>query len=652
MADGDDTNGIRNSQPTILELAEPGEEQEVTHPRAEPEMSKHDNVKRFEIKHRPEGQASESFQILFKHISEPAVLVDDKKRIMDVNNSFSRVTSYQKEEVVGKKINTIMKKNMIITKNNGAKEFDANEIRIGLSTLYLFIDKNEIETRFRISNELDVLKTNLDDFVMKVKKDGKIVYMNPSFRKDFRDAKEGDNLKKYFKINKLHPKLKTAAETGQAQTSEGTMDLTEGTQVKTCPISVKIVPLKEELIVVVKNEIEKLELNKQIEGARHEYEAIVNNVTDIICMIDKKGNFKFVNKQFEKQLGYKKDNLPVLPQIIFHEDLPKFLQTLTEIEKNGRVFQELEIGLYTSKRKLLNFSASGISRISDGNDVRYSVTLRDITAKKKSENETAKERERLKEEYKKMKEVNEIKTNFVSMVSHDLKTPLTNIQGYASLMRNKILGANNPKQQEAADIIDKESKRLAKLINDLLDLSKMEAGAMVIQKKPFKLKDLEDKCALKHQAEKKGLILIWNTPESLGEVYGDPERIAQVLTNLVNNAIKFTDHGSVTINAFEKGKDSIQVDVIDTGFGIPKKDQEMVFERFQRSSTSAKNKKEGSGLGLAIAKEIMKLHDSDITVKSEVGKGSTFSIVLSKAPKQQGERDKINDYLEKMTNQN
>jgi signal transduction histidine kinase len=171
---------------------------------------------------------------------------------------------------------------------------------------------------------------------------------------------------------------------------------------------------------------------------------------------------------------------------------------------------------------------------------------------------------------------------------------------------------------------------------------------MTLHKRPFKLKDLEDKCSLRNLAERKGLNLIWNTPDSLGEVYGDPERIAQVLTNLVNNAIKFTDHGSVTINAFEKDKNHIQVDVIDTGPGIPKKEQELIFERFQRSSVSKINNKEGSGLGLAIAKEIMKLHDSDITVKSEVGKGSTFSIVLRKAPKNKEEKDEIDKYLEKI----
>ncbi|MEM3890511.1 MAG: HAMP domain-containing sensor histidine kinase, partial [Candidatus Micrarchaeia archaeon] len=189
---------------------------------------------------------------------------------------------------------------------------------------------------------------------------------------------------------------------------------------------------------------------------------------------------------------------------------------------------------------------------------------------------------------------------------------------------------------------------LAKLINDLLDLSKLDAGAITLYKKPFKLKDLEDKCSLRNLAEAKGLTLIWNTPDSLGEVYGDPERIAQVLTNLVNNAIKFTDKGSVTINAFEKDKNWIQVDVIDTGPGIPKKEQQSIFERFQRSSVSKLYKKEGSGLGLAIAKEIMKLHDSDIFVKSEVGKGSVFSILLPKAKNKIG-NENVNEYIEKLS---
>jgi two-component system sensor histidine kinase ResE len=276
--------------------------------------------------------------------------------------------------------------------------------------------------------------------------------------------------------------------------------------------------------------------------------------------------------------------------------------------------------------------------------------MRDITAKKRNEDETAAARSKLEQENKQLDKLNKMKTEFVSMVSHDLKTPLTNIQGYSSLMRNKVLGANNPKQQEASEVIYKESLRLTKLINDILDLSKLDTGAMMLYKQSFKLSQLEEKCSFKSVAERKGLTVIWNTPDSLGEVYGDPERIAQVLSNLVSNAIKFTERGSVTVNAFSKDRSHIQVDVIDTGAGIPKREQERIFERFQRGTASKVMRKEGSGLGLAIAKDIIELHGSNIVVDSEVSRGSTFSFLLQKAPNRDiGHQDIIDKHIENMS---
>ena len=615
-------------QPTILELAE----EQLIIEKEKGKKTSDDNI---------DPGRYDSFLLLFEKTTDPLIITDKKKTILDANISFCMFVGCEKDKIKGSKLNQIVKKNQLIV-NGSSKRVEITEIPINDRYLYIFTDldkKAEIERKEEMSSLID----EVEDIIISTKKNGEIIYFNQNAKNMIAGIEKGRNVKDYLKISKYSQKIKDCLEKNKPETSEGIIETNN------IPFSVKILPSKnKEITLIIKNQIEKIKLNEQIKIAKEQYEQLVNNTADIICIIDKKGNFKFANKQFERQLGYKIDSSPSLFQIIHPEEVPKFVQTMSECEKTRKGFQEKEFRIITSRKKILFFSVSALPLIQNGIVNEFSMTFRDITAKKKKETESADERERLKADYKKLSEMNRMKTEFVSMVSHDLKTPLTNIQGYASLLRNKILGPNTQKQQEAAEIIDKEAKHLAKLINDLLDLSKIDSGAMTLHKRPFKLKDLEDKCSLRNLAERKGLNLIWNTPDSLGEVYGDPERIAQVLTNLVNNAIKFTDHGSVTINAFEKDKNHIQVDVIDTGPGIPKKEQELIFERFQRSSISKMNNKEGSGLGLAIAKEIMKLHDGDITVRSEVGKGSTFSIVLRKAPKNKEEKDEIDRYLEKI----
>lgn len=634
MADENETKKI---QPTILEITDSNDLTIVD------SLNKPNEIKEDKKENKKNLLINESVYTLFKNLDTPAVLTDEKKNIIYINDSFAKLINVTSDVLSGSKLTKYIKKNFIIYGDKKI-EIDVKEIPIGLVSIFLI---NDLESKKEIENNKEriTILDQIEEGVIEVAKNWKIISFNNTAKELIPEIKEGENVKKLIKINKLNSVLKEILVQNKVET--------EGSIIgKSIPLSIKIIPKNSKFVLILKNKQEQIKLNDQIRIVQEQYEQLVNNTTDIICIIDKNGIFKFVNKQFEKQLHYKQP-YPKLFEIIHPEDMHWFVRLLTECELQKKGFQDKEIRMYNSKKKMIYFAVSALPLIHDNNVTEYSITLRDITEKKKSEDETVRERERLREDYKRLSEINRMKTEFVSMVSHDLKTPLTNIQGYASLLRNKMLGPNTPKQQEAVEIIDKEAKRLAKLINDLLDLSKLDAGAMVLHKKIFRLKDLEEKCSLRNLAEQKGLTLIWNTPETLSEVYGDPERIAQVLTNLVNNAIKFTDKGSVTINAFEKDKNWIQVDVIDTGPGIPKKEQELIFDRFQRSSVSKLYKKEGSGLGLAIAKEIMKLHDSDITVKSEVGKGSVFSIYLPKAKTNKIlDKEKVDEYIERLNIEN
>jgi len=589
----------------------------------------------------------ESFLLLFRSLTEPAVLTDGKK-IIDSNDSILSLSGYVREELSGERISKIVKRGKLCRKDGSVAEVSMKEVRVGLVSVMLFIDEAERKKHEQAYGRLELLEKNLPDPVVSIDKHGKIRSWNTAALNFFGIGDlEGQNVKSLLKGGKMASKIKTAMTDKQIQRIDAVRPKVGFADSE---VEVDVMYSDDGAVCLIRDVSEKKGLRRQIDEAKEQYEQLVNNVTDIICIIDKRGNLKFTNRQFEKQIGYKLEESPALPQLVHPEDLAQVLRKLTECENSGKGFQDLEFRLQNAKKRYFYYSASGVPTKDRARITGFSITMRDITAKKRNEDETAAARSKLEQENKQLDKLNKMKTEFVSMVSHDLKTPLTNIQGYSSLMRNKVLGPNNPKQQEASEVIYKESLRLTKLINDILDLSKLDTGAMMLYKQSFKLNQLEEKCLFKSVAERKGLTVIWNTPNSLGEVYGDPERITQVLSNLVSNAIKFTERGSVTVNAFSKDKNHIQVDVIDTGAGIPKREQKRIFERFQRGTASKVMRKEGSGLGLAIAKDIMELHGSDIVVNSDVGRGSTFSFLLQKAPNRDIEhQDVISKHIENMS---
>lgn len=228
-----------------------------------------------------------------------------------------------------------------------------------------------------------------------------------------------------------------------------------------------------------------------------------------------------------------------------------------------------------------------------------------------------------------LRKLNNLKSEFVSIVSHELRTPLTSIRGYASLLLSNRLGDLNEQQKLGVNVINDEGVRLSNLINDLLDLSRLESGktSLSIEKKNI-VKTIETAFeTLEIQANKKNITLGRSGMRSLTLFY-DPEKIKQVFYNLIGNAIKFTpDGGSVTVE-LEKSKDFGIIKIIDTGLGISKKDLKKIFEPFLQVETHLNRNTSGTGLGLTISKHIIELHHGRIEVDSKVNKGSEFRVYI------------------------
>ena len=221
------------------------------------------------------------------------------------------------------------------------------------------------------------------------------------------------------------------------------------------------------------------------------------------------------------------------------------------------------------------------------------------------------------------------KSQFLANMSHELRTPLNAILGYTELILDNIYGETPDKMREVLDRLQANGKHLLGLINDVLDLSKIEAGQLTLDLADYSLKDVVHTVitAVESLANGKKLALTGDVSPNLPIGHGDERRLAQVLLNLVGNAIKFTDKGEVAIKA-TVSDGSFTVAVRDTGPGIAPSDQAKIFEEFQQADNSATKRKGGTGLGLSIAKRIIGMHGGRIWVESDVGEGSTFAFTI------------------------
>jgi signal transduction histidine kinase len=242
----------------------------------------------------------------------------------------------------------------------------------------------------------------------------------------------------------------------------------------------------------------------------------------------------------------------------------------------------------------------------------------------------------IQDKSRQLQEASKHKSQFLANMSHELRTPLNAILGYAELILDNIYGDTPDKMREVLDRIQRNGRHLLGLINDVLDLSKIEAGQLTLSLADYSLKDVVQNVysAVEPLAQEKRIALKAEVAPDLPAARGDERKLTQVLLNLVGNAIKFTDAGEVAIKAFA-ANGSFTVAVRDTGPGIAEADQTKIFEEFQQADSSITRKKGGTGLGLAIAKRIIELHGGRLSVSSRPGQGSTFSFTLPAKVEQQ-----------------
>jgi signal transduction histidine kinase len=240
---------------------------------------------------------------------------------------------------------------------------------------------------------------------------------------------------------------------------------------------------------------------------------------------------------------------------------------------------------------------------------------------------TAELERRVAEKTAQLETANRHKSEFLANMSHELRTPLNAIIGFSDVLHERMFGPLNAKQAEYVQDIHSSGQHLLSLINDILDLAKVEAGRMELDLHDFDVRAALDNCCtlIRERALARGLRLAVDAPPELAPWTGDERKFKQVVLNLLSNAVKFTPAGGEVVTRVRVDGDALVLSVADTGVGIAPADQEKVFEEFHQVAGNAQARNEGTGLGLAVSRRLVELHGGTLTVESEPGRGSVFT---------------------------
>jgi len=438
--------------------------------------------------------------------------------------------------------------------------------------------------------------------------------------------------------------LKRLFKTGKPEISEDATVISG----RDCITETRKIPLAEggkvtKLLTVIRDITERKRTEKALAESELKYRTLTNNIPDIICSIDRNGNITAINETSTKISGYGTDEVTgaSFTKFIHGEDREFVRKNFAEgIASRSETSRDLQFRIVTKDERILWVEMNSRRRFgADGAFVQEDVVLRDITQRKRIEEERAILAQRIAERTSQLSAANaelsravRAKDEFLASMSHELRTPLSAILTISESIEEEIYGPVSEKQRRAIKNITESGQHLLSLINDILDLSKIEAGKITLDPVPV---PVEEVCQAsirlaRGQAQKKHLSLTLTVDSHLNTIMADERYLKQILVNLLGNAVKFTpDNGrmGLEVQADTEGQVALFT-VWDTGIGIPKDKHSLLFKPFTQLDSSLSRQYGGTGLGLALVARLTELHGGSVSFESEEGKGSRFTVRL------------------------
>lgn len=354
-------------------------------------------------------------------------------------------------------------------------------------------------------------------------------------------------------------------------------------------------------------------IRRAMAGEKNTFEAVLRSMASAVLVVDNEDKVVLINPLTETFFGVKKQNMlgVSINEAVPQEDIKNMFAAM---KKQNGVFLSRELDIVNADDGVERAVKANIAAIRGyfGEQRGIVLVLNDIT---------------------KEKEIDKAKTDFISITSHELRAPLASIKESVSLICEGAAGEVNEKQKKFLLIAKRNIERLANLVNDLLDISKIESGKMEIKRSRNNINDIaqEARAIFKAFAESKNVEITLEKNDNLPQVNADKDRITQVFANLISNAVKFSEPGDkivIHLGFYEPDKSLIEAVVEDKGMGIDKKDIGKIFQKFYQADSSTTRKSGGTGIGLAISKDIIELHGGKIWVESSPGEGSKFIFTL------------------------
>jgi len=371
--------------------------------------------------------------------------------------------------------------------------------------------------------------------------------------------------------------------------------------------------------------------------AESQLRELLEAAPDAILEVDREGRIVLLNKVTEKLFGYSRDELLGAPVDLLLPDALRDRHHLHRAEYSARpstrpMGQGLTLLARRSDGSELPVEIS-LSPIRSGDGFTVMAIVRDVTERRIFEREIRRANIELEARNREVENANQLKSEFLASMSHELRTPLHTIIGFTELLKEESQGSLNDAQKRFVGHVHRDSVHLLELINDILDLSKIEANQMELQIESFDAREVAREALLgivpASEAKK---IALEDRFEKAVFVLADRLRYREIVTNLLSNAVKFTPRGGRVSIGLSLAAGLASISVADTGIGIAAADQEVIFDRFRQVGSGTSGVREGTGLGLAIVRRLVQMHGGTITVDSAPGRGSVFTFTMPLDP--------------------